>query len=298
MNEGNSGPVSGVIPALVTPLDEEGEVETKALEALIGWYASSGVTGLLANGTTGEGAYLSVEEQVKILEVVTGAKRPDQLLYVACLQPYTAQVVASYRAIKRFDPDFLLVPPPFYHVPDQDAIRRHFEKISDAVDAPIIIYNIPQHTHVEMAYETIAELSRNPRIVGIKDSSGQFAKFVRGLSRNKQDNFSWVQSDDRLMGAAVSLGCSAVVTGLGNVSIEPHVRLINATSQDEILQENRRIDSLFDIIRVTGYRTIQAIKFGLAQQGRCKAVTKLGPIAFDKETERAVKSALKREELL
>lgn len=300
MSEHNPKSIEGVIPAIVTPLTEDGGIDSDALANLTKHLWESGVSGILANGTTGEGAYLSTAEQKLVLEVVGAGRKEEQLLLAACLRPHTSQVIENCRAIADLRPDFLLIPPPFYHPADQRTILRHYMDIADTTTIPIIIYNIPQHTHNAISFETLKQLSEDDRFRGIKDSSGEFNKFARGLVSDFGPHFAWVQSDDRLMAPALSFGARAVVTGLGNVDIEPYLQMLSPTetSRQDLHESHRRIDRLFGIIRAANFRVLEAIKFAMSLQGQCRPHTKLKHQELSRDEQDQVKRVMDELSLL
>ena len=166
---------SGSIAALVTPF-RNGAVDEEALEALVDWHVESGTNGLVPVGTTGESPTLSHEEHERVVEVVV-RKTAGRLPVIAGTgSNSTDEAVRFTRHSAAAGADAALVVVPYYNKPTQDGLVRHFTALHECADIPIIIYNIPGRSAVDMSVATMAELSRLPRIVGVKDATGDLAR--------------------------------------------------------------------------------------------------------------------------
>jgi 4-hydroxy-tetrahydrodipicolinate synthase len=263
----------GVIPAIITPMDERGEIDLEALERQTAYLSEAGVEGFFVGGTTAEGAYLSTEELRAAFAVVRRISGGRQFLCLASLRASTAMVRAEVEALAELEPDFLVIITPYYLQVSQADILHHYREILKIAPAPVIVYNIPSTTHNPIALETLYELAADPRVVGTKDSSGDFISFSRGVLGHSDSRFAWIQGEDYLHGPSLLLGAQGIVSGLGNVRIGDYVAMYRAARQadwQEVKERQRRINGLYGIIRALEGRTIPAIKTAVSLLGRCQ----------------------------
>jgi len=166
----------GSLPALVTPLTGEGKIDWPALERLVEWQIQQGSNGLVPVGTTGESPTLSHDEHREVVEAVVrhAAGRVPVIAGAGSNNTHEAIDLAQHAC--EVGADGLLIVTPYYNKPTQDGLIAHFTAVHDATDRPIIIYNIPGRSVVDMTPETMGELARLPRIVGVKDATGRLER--------------------------------------------------------------------------------------------------------------------------
>ncbi|MEX2445140.1 MAG: dihydrodipicolinate synthase family protein [Alkalispirochaeta sp.] len=267
----NERRIKGVIPAVMTPLKEDGSMDMAALETHLRYLVDAGVDGLFIGGTTAEGAFLTAEERKRVFSLakeVTGGK---VTLYVVILRPHTEQVISELRDFVSLEPDYAATVTPFYYSVSQETIADHYTRIADASEVPFMLYNIPQNTHNPIALSTTLALAEHPNIVGIKDSSGAFTSFTQGLLTPLDHEFAWIQGEDILDAASLLFGAPGLVTGLGNVWIEPYVEMYRAACSrdvERVKESQRQINSLARIIQAAEGAVIPAIKMAAALRGR------------------------------
>jgi len=293
--EDNKKRLEGVIPALILPVNEEGKINFKLLEKQTTYLISEGINGIFINGTTGEGAWLSTEEKVQIFKLVKEISEGKIFLCAACLQPSTELVIKEIEAFEKLEPDYIVAVTPYYYSVSQNVIIEHFKKIAQYSSIPLIIYNIPQCTHNKIELSTVLKLAQEENIAGVKDSSGDFISFTRGVYTSVPESFSWIQGEDYLDGPAFNCGANGIVTGLGNVFIEPYIQMYkeakkgNATKVNEM---QKKINELYEIIQISGGKVIPAIKAGVALLGRSAKWMKLSSLSLDDEEIRKVEKIL------
>ncbi len=293
--------LEGVIPAPLTPLTEQGRVDFSLLQKQISWFLQAGVNGLFVCGTTGEGAYLTTAEKRDIFTAVrevTGTRVP---LCLACIQPSTSQVLEELAALESLEPDFVVAVTPFYYGMPQEAILAHFRDIARRSPVPVILYNIPQCTHNPVAVETVLELAHAQNIAGVKDSSGDFVSFTRGLLASVPAHFSWIMGEDALDGPALLAGADGIVSGLSNVWVQFYVDLYRAAAAGEregVKKSQARIDRLYAIHRVTGGKVIPVLKAGASFFGRCSLRMKIPSLTLSEGEAQAVRSVLRELQIL
>jgi 4-hydroxy-tetrahydrodipicolinate synthase len=165
----------GSIPALVTPF-RDGKVDEAALVDLVNWHVAEGSHGLVAVGTTGETPTLSHAEHEHCIEVVVKTAAGRIPVIAGAGSNNTAESVSLMRFAKRVGADAALVVTPYYNKPNQRGLHEHYRTLHDAVELPIIIYNIPGRSVIDMAPATMGELAKLPRIVGVKDATGDVSR--------------------------------------------------------------------------------------------------------------------------
>ena len=267
------GALKGIIPALITPMRRDGTIHEALLEKQVTYLSKAGVHGFLINGTTGEGPLLSRDEKRRTFVVTKRASKRKQFLCLTCIQPSTELTLDEIFAFESLQPDFVVVTVPFYFTVSQKEIVYHFKKIAKHSPFPVIAYNIPQCTYNKMDYKTMLEISSMENVVGLKDSSGDFITFSRVVRGGGRKGFAWIQGEDSLDGESLILGAPGVVTGLGNVWIEPYVEMYRAAEEGDFsrVQEfQKKINRLYKVLHVTGDRNIPAIKSATFLLGRCE----------------------------
>ncbi len=293
--------LEGVIPAPLTPLTEQGKVDFPLLQKQLSWFLQAGINGLFIGGTTGEGAYLTTAEKRDIFTAareVVGGRVP---LCLACIQPSTSQVLDELAALEDLEPDFVVAVTPFYYGMPQQAVLAHFLQIADRSPVPLVLYNIPQCTHNAIAVETVLELAHAKNIAGLKDSSGDFVSFTRGLLASVPPHFSWIMGEDALDGPALLAGASGIVSGLSNVWVRFHVDLYRAAvagDREGVRKNQALIDRLYGIHRVTGGKVIPVLKAGASFFGRSSLRMKIPSLALSDGEVEAVRRVLEDLQIL
>lgn len=167
--------LKGSLPALVTPF-KDGAVDFDALKHLVEWHVAEGSHGLVPVGTTGESPTLSHDEHEKVVECVVETVAGRIPVVAGAGSNNTAEGISLIQHAARVGADYALVVTPYYNKPTQAGLYAHFKAMHDAADLPIIIYNIPGRSVVDMSPETMGELAKLPRIVGVKDATGDLAR--------------------------------------------------------------------------------------------------------------------------
>ena len=190
----------GVIPAICTPMKEDGVIDFSLLEKQTDYLVGAGVHGLFVCGGTGEGAYLTSQEKKQVYQCVRSVVDKQVFICLAVIQSNTPATLAEMDYLSGCDADFIVSTAPYYHSADQRVIKEHFSEVFARASAPVIIYNIPSATHNPIELDTIMEMSGMDNVAGVKDSSGNFPQFSRGLFGRRSDKFAWIQGEDYLCG--------------------------------------------------------------------------------------------------
>jgi 4-hydroxy-tetrahydrodipicolinate synthase len=205
-------PIVGSIVALVTPMQEDGSVDYDALRRLIDWHILEGTDCIGVVGTTGESPTVSVQEHCEIIRVAVEHAKGRVPIMAGTGGNSTAEAIELSRFAQQVGADCSLSVVPYYNKPSQEGIYRHFEAIAEAVDLPMVLYNVPSRTVADMQVETVLRLARVPGIVGIKEASGEIDR-AAWLIREAPKGFSIYSGDD---GSAIAL---MLLGGHGNVSV-------------------------------------------------------------------------------
>jgi 4-hydroxy-tetrahydrodipicolinate synthase len=185
---------SGVWIPIVTPF-VDGEIDYPEYERLVDHYVRAGVAGIIPLGTTGESPTVDETEAERLIERTVAAVDERVPIVVGVSGNDTRKVVKTVERLERHRVDGLLVTCPYYNRPGQDGLREHFTRVAEATDRPILIYNIPYRTGVNLANDTLLALAELPNIAGVKDSSGDVAQSL-ALLRRRPEGFSVLTGED------------------------------------------------------------------------------------------------------
>lgn len=205
----------GSIPALITPF-RGGEVDEAALVDLVNWHVAEGSHGLVAVGTTGESPTLSHEEHEHCIEVVVRTAAGRIPVIAGAGSNNTDESVRLMRFAKRVGADAALVVTPYYNKPNQRGLELHYRTLHDAVDLPILIYNIPGRSVIDMTPATMGELAKLPRIIGVKDATGDISRVSDQRITCGKDFIQLTGNDESALGfhAHGGRGCISVTANI------------------------------------------------------------------------------------
>ncbi len=208
--------IVGSIVALVTPMHPDGNVDFDALRRLIDWHIAEGTDCIGVVGTTGESPTLSVDEHWEVIRVSVEHAGDRVPIMAGTGANSTREAIEHARYAKQIGAACSLSVVPYYNKPSQEGLFRHFEAIADAVDLPMVLYNVPGRTVADLLPETVLRLAKLPGIVGIKEASGDIER-AAWLIKHAPKGFSIYSGDD---GTAVAL---MLLGGHGNVSVTANV---------------------------------------------------------------------------
>ncbi|NVB39166.1 4-hydroxy-tetrahydrodipicolinate synthase [Pseudenhygromyxa sp. WMMC2535] len=223
----------GVLTALVTPMHEDGRVDDEALVKLVEAQLAAGVHGLVPCGTTGEATTLSHAEHIHVVEVVTRAVAGRVPVLAGAGSNSTREAIELTRACKELGVDGTLQVVPYYNKPPQAGLIRHFEAIADAVDLPIVLYNVPSRTVRDLLPETVGVLARHPNIVGIKEATGDMHRAVE-VREAAGEEFCLLSGDDFTMLPFFAVGGDGIISVVSNPAPKLVVDLFAATCEGDL----------------------------------------------------------------
>lgn len=224
--------LGGVLPPLITPLNEDGSLDEEGFSRQLRRCLDAGCTGVFVNSSTGEGPWLTAAQRRHAVELAVAA---GTVVLAGVMLPGTAMTLEGAVDAERAGADAIVVAAPYYFKVDEDTIVRHVEAVAAAATVPVILYNIPQCTHALMTAPVVEQLAANPRVVGIKDSTGDMDLFRSHLALRERHSFRVMQGAEAVMGQSLRLGADGLVPGLANVIPEVFVDLVRAvrTGDDE-----------------------------------------------------------------
>jgi 4-hydroxy-tetrahydrodipicolinate synthase len=234
----------GLGVALVTPFTADGEVDYKSLKKLVEYQIDNGADFLCILATTGEAPCLTNEEKDKITELVKEVNKGRVKILKYCGGNNTRAVVEEIKNTDWSGIDGILSICPYYNKPSQEGLYQHFKAISEASPLPIVLYNVPGRTGINMKAETTVRLARDfSNIVAIKEASGSLEQ-VDDIIKHKPDNFDVISGDDALTFSMVASGAAGVISVIGNALPKQFSRMIRLEFRGEY-EPARKIHHMF-----------------------------------------------------
>ncbi|MBO4357080.1 MAG: 4-hydroxy-tetrahydrodipicolinate synthase [Candidatus Methanomethylophilaceae archaeon] len=204
----------GTGTAIITPFTNDGKIDEDALRRLVRFQEDNGVNVLVPCGSTGESAMMSHEEHIHVVEIVRDEAKKAKIVAGAGSN-YTSEAVMLSKAAEDLGVDGILSISPYYVKPTQEGLYQHYKAIQDAIDVPVIVYNVPGRTATNINVDTILRLAELPGIAGVKEASGNFPQIMSILA-NRPDGFEVLSGDDGLTMGMLSLGADGVISVASN----------------------------------------------------------------------------------
>lgn len=227
--------ITGSIVALVTPMHENGDIDWPELDALVDFHFKAGTHALVAVGTTGESATLSVTEHTDVIARIVERSNGRIPVIAGTGANSTTEAIELSENAKRVGADACLLVTPYYNKPMQEGLYQHFARIADSVDIPQILYNVPGRTACDMEPETVERLCKITPIVGIKEATGSLDR-AKNLIDRCPEGFAIYSGDDAIAAEMILMG------GKGNISVTANVApQIMAAMCEAALEGNREL---------------------------------------------------------
>jgi 4-hydroxy-tetrahydrodipicolinate synthase len=236
---------TGVLTALVTPM-RGGEIDLRALAELTEWQVACGVDGLVPAATTGESATLTPEERLSVIRTVAKTAAGRVPVVAGAGSSSTRVAIDLARSALEIGVDGLLVVCPYYNKPTQAGLKAHFRAILEAVDAPLVLYNIPGRTGVDMQVGTFVELAAHPRVVGIKEATGQVTRAAE-LVQALEGKAAVLAGDDALFLPVLAVGGLGIVSATASVAPREMVSVMRAFERGDLAAARASYLELLDL---------------------------------------------------
>lgn len=290
--------ISGSLVALVTPMRDDGAVDFACLDQLVDWHVEQGTDGLVVAGTTGESATLATAEHVAVIEAVVRRAAGRLPVIAGTGSNSTAQTVDLSRAVDGLPLAGFLVVTPYYNKPTQEGLYRHFCTVADAVTRPVILYNVPGRTGVDLKPDTVIRLAVHPRITGIKEATGDLDR-VRPLRARCGPGFALYSGDDETAREFIGLGGNGVISVTANVAPRLMHEMCRAALAGDAAAALRLDAGLAALHRDLFVESNPIpVKWALERMGRIPGGIRLPLTPLDARYHAAVESALQRAGLL
>lgn len=297
----SSTPIQGSLVAIVTPMHADGELDLAALKKLIDWHIESGTAAIVIVGTTGESPTVTVDEHCLLIKTTVDHAAGRIKVVAGTGANSTKEAIELTRYAKTAGADASLSVVPYYNKPTQEGLFQHFKTIAEAVDLPMILYNVPGRTVADMSTATTLRLAEVPGIVGIKDATGDIARgsdLIRRL-RNVGKRFAVYSGNDDSALALMAMGSDGVISVTANVAPKAMADMCRAALAGDFAAARAINDTLmplhFDLF--VEANPIPA-KWMLARMGRCTATTRLPMTPLTPKFEPTLEAAMRHAAML
>ena len=281
----------GSMPALVTPFSD-GKLDLDALKSLVEWQIESGSSALVPVGTTGESPTLTHEEHETVIEEVVKAAAGRVPVIAGAGSNNTAEGIRFVQHAAKVGADAALVVTPYYNKPTQEGMYQHFKAMHDAADIPIIIYNIPGRSAVDMTPDTMGRLAQLPRIIGVKDATGDISRVAKQRIACGKD-FVQLSGEDATAISFNAQGGQGCISVTANVAPKLCAKMQAATLRGDYATALEITDRLMPLhIAIFLEPGLAGAKYGLSLLGRCREEVRLPLVGLTDGTKLAIKDAM------
>jgi 4-hydroxy-tetrahydrodipicolinate synthase len=289
---------TGVYTALVTPFNENKEVDKECLKKIVQFQLSKGISGLVPVGTTGESPTVSHEENMDIIEVVVKEVDGKVPVIAGTGSNSTDEAIRMTKLAKAIGADASLQVSPYYNKPTQEGLYQHFMAIADAVDLPIMVYNIKGRTAVNIETDTLMRMAKHENIVAVKEASGDLNQMM-DVIRRKPADFSVLSGDDNLALPLTLMGGNGVVSVAGNIIPHWMEELIQAARRGDLEKAKTIHYELIPLFQSMFLETNPIpVKWAMSEMGLLKDVFRLPLCSPAEETKVKIREALKNQGLI
>lgn len=277
--------LSGVMPALVTPFDAAGKIDFAAFEKHLTNMREAGVSGWVPCGSSGEYNFMSDEERDEVLTFVKDFARPGETLIAGTNAPSTAGVIANTNRAKAIGYDTVLLATPFYTRPTQAELIKHFQTVLDACDVNIVLYSYPDKDGIELEWELLDALADDPRVIGIKESSGSLQRAI-GIATRYEGRIQLVSGSDDIALDFMLWGADSWICGPANCMAKAVCDLDRTYRAGDLDKARQQMATLYTAMNILeSGKFVQKLKYGCELQGtpvgECRAP--LGPLTDEEK---------------
>ena len=285
--------ITGSLVAIVTPMREDGSLDLDAYRRLVDWHILQGTSAIVAVGTTGESATVDPEEHVELIRVAVEAARGRVKIIAGSGGNSTREAIELTTHAKRVGADASLQVVPYYNRPTQEGMYRHFRAVAEAVDLPIILYNVPSRTVADLSVDTVLRLSEVPGIVGLKDASGDLSRVVEMRRRGRAGFAQYSGNDDSAL-AFILLGGQGVISVTANVAPQAMSQMCAAALAGDLERARAINERLMPLhLRLFVEPNPIPVKWALARMGRIGNGIRLPLVELSASARELVAAALR-----
>ncbi|OEZ63369.1 4-hydroxy-tetrahydrodipicolinate synthase [Duganella sp. HH105] len=285
--------IKGSIVAIVTPMNADGSLDFEGLNQLIDWHIAEGTDSIVIAGTTGESATVSVEEHCALIKATVAHAKGRIPIIAGAGANSTAEAIKLTRFAKEAGADATLQVVPYYNRPTQEGMYQHFKAIAEAVDLPVILYNVPGRTVADMSNETILRLAQIPNIVGVKDATGNIGRGY-DLLRLAPKSFAVYSGDDPTAMALMLAGGAGNISVTANVAPRDMADMCEAAIAGNIAKAVELNNKMFPLHQKLFIEPNPVpVKWALAEMGKMPAGIRLPLVPLAADCHEAVRAALR-----
>jgi 4-hydroxy-tetrahydrodipicolinate synthase len=286
--------LEGSMVAIVTPM-KDGAVDLRSLRELVEWQVYEGTDGIVPCGTTGEGATLTAAERAEVVRAVIEQARGRVQVVAGAGSNATHEAIESVKMAKELRADAALVVTPYYNKPTQEGLYRHYLAIWEAARFPVVAYNVPGRTAVDLLPETVARLAKAQAIVGIKEATANMDRQVQLVEKVGKDAIAYLSGDDFTVLPYLACGGHGVISVIGNVAPRAMKDLVTASRKPDLARALEKQVAMAELNRMMFVETNPGpVKAAVALLGKASAELRL-PLAPVSEANLAkIRDAMQR----
>ena len=287
--------LTGSLVAIVTPMHPDGSLDLPALHKLLDWHVESGTSGIVVVGTTGESPTVDVDEHCTLIKASVDHIGKRVKVIAGTGANSTAEAIELTRFATEVGADACLSVAPYYNKPTQDGLYSHFRAIAEAVDLPLILYNVPGRTVSDIGPETVLRLAQVPGIIGLKDATSDLVRHVDMLRRLPRDcDFSFLSGNDDTALAYILLGGNGVISVTANVAPGTMALMCKAALAGNLAEARALNNRLMPLhTRLFIESSPIPVKWALLEMGRIQSGIRLPLTPLDAKFHDAVRAALR-----
>lgn len=289
--------LQGSICALVTPFND-GAVDDSSYEELVEWQIDQGTEGLVPCGTTGESPTLSHNEHMRVVEICINVAKGRVPVIAGTGSNSTEEAIMLTKHAKKAGADAALVVTPYYNKPTQEGLYQHYKALNDAVDLPVIIYNIPGRSIIDMTVDTMTRLAKLPNIIGVKDATNDVARATRQKIAMSTD-FIQLSGEDGTQIGFLAQGGGGCISVTANVAPKQMSDFHKAWREGNIKEAQTLNERLMPLhMGLFCESSPGPVKYAASLLGKCSSETRLPMCEISEESKRTVEVAMRSAGLL
>jgi 4-hydroxy-tetrahydrodipicolinate synthase len=285
---------AGSMVALVTPF-KNGQVDEPALRELVRFQIENGTDALVPCGTTGEGATLTAEEHVQVVRVCVEEARGRVPVIAGCGSNDTRRTIETVQRAREAKADAALIVTPYYNKPTPEGLFRHFEAVARSGGLPVVLYNVPSRTSVDMLADTVARCAKVPGIVGVKEASGSIVRIAEIRSAGVPDGFAILSGDDMFTLPTLAMGGHGIISVVANIAPARMARLVDAFNEGNLSAAQEEQTKFAPLVRAMFCETNPLpVKYALSKMRRIGPELRLPLVPISEAGARKVDEAMEK----
>jgi 4-hydroxy-tetrahydrodipicolinate synthase len=284
---------TGSMVALITPF-KNGQVDEPALRALARWQIESGTDALVPCGSTGEGATLTNDEHAQVVRACVEEARGRVPVIAGCGSNDTRKTIENVQRAREMKADAALVVTPYYNKPTPEGLFRHFEAVAKQGGLPIVLYNVPSRTALDMQADSVARCSHIPGVVGIKESSGSIPRIAEIQAAGVPDTFEILTGDDMFALATLAMGGRGIISTVGNIAPAQLAGLVDSFNAGDLKAAQKAQTKFSNLVKAMFCETNPLpVKYALHRMNRAGPELRLPLVPISETGARKVDEAMR-----